>query len=123
MAGTAEGRRQGLAAAATFRSSGGSSNAAVRLDPEAIQRLLTSENGPVGRDLLRRAVRVEAAAKRACPVDTGRLRASLTHVIEEDGEGLYAVVGTNVEYAIYVELGTGRTRAQPYLRPALRAAR
>jgi HK97 gp10 family phage protein len=28
------------------------------------------------------------------------------------------VVGTNVEYAPYVELGTHRQKAQPYLRPA-----
>lgn len=28
------------------------------------------------------------------------------------------VVGTNVEYAVYVEFGTSRMEAQPYLRPA-----
>lgn len=28
------------------------------------------------------------------------------------------VVGTNVEYAVYVEFGTSRLAAQPYLRPA-----
>lgn len=30
------------------------------------------------------------------------------------------VVGTNVEYSVYVELGTSRMQAQPYLRPAVR---
>ncbi|MCK5601957.1 HK97 gp10 family phage protein [Candidatus Pacearchaeota archaeon] len=30
-----------------------------------------------------------------------------------------AVVGTNVEYAPYVELGTSKTSAKPFLRPAL----
>jgi hypothetical protein len=28
------------------------------------------------------------------------------------------VVGTNVEYAVYVEFGTSKMAAQPYLRPA-----
>lgn len=57
----------------------------------------------------------EGYAKRLCPVDTGRLRNSITHTT--DGDSAY--VGTNVEYAPYVELGTSRTRAQPYLRPAV----
>ena len=49
------------------------------------------------------------------PVDTGNLRSSLTWELERDA----ALVGTNVEYAPAVELGTSRQRAQPYLRPAL----
>lgn len=56
----------------------------------------------------------EGFAKRRCPVDTGNLRNSITHA----AEGGTAYVGTNVEYAAYVELGTARTQAQPYLRPA-----
>ena len=31
------------------------------------------------------------------------------------------IVGTNVEYASYIELGTSKMAAQPYLRPALEA--
>lgn len=31
----------------------------------------------------------------------------------------HARIGTNIEYGPYVELGTSRMRAQPYLRPAL----
>lgn len=31
-------------------------------------------------------------------------------------------VGTNVEYAVYVEFGTSDQAAQPYLRPAARSA-
>lgn len=58
----------------------------------------------------------EGYAKRACPVDTGRLRNSITHIVDEDGK--CAIIGTNVEYAPYVELGTTRQRPQPYLKPA-----
>lgn len=95
----------------------------VRWNRGALDKLLKSDEGAVGRDLQRRAIKVEGAAKRLCPVDTGRLRASITHALDRDGEGLLAVVGTDVEYAAFVELGTSRTRAQPYLRPALSEAR
>lgn len=58
----------------------------------------------------------EGYAKRACPVDTGRLRNSTTHIVDEVGK--CAVIGTNVEYAPYVELGTRHQKPQPYLKPA-----
>lgn len=58
----------------------------------------------------------EGYAKRACPVDTGNLRNSVTHAVESGEDAVY--VGTNVEYAPYVEMGTSRTAAQPFLRPA-----
>lgn len=46
----------------------------------------------------------EGYAKHLCPVDTGRLRNSISHAV--DGDNAY--IGTNVEYAPYVELGTGK---------------
>ena len=58
----------------------------------------------------------EGYAKRACPVDVGRLRNSITHIVDEGGK--CAVIGTNVEYAPYVELGTRNQKPQPYLKPA-----
>lgn len=58
----------------------------------------------------------EGYAKRACPVDTGRLRNSITHIVNEGGK--CAVIGTNVEYAPYVELGTRHQEKQPFLKPA-----
>ena len=57
----------------------------------------------------------EGYAKQKCPVDTGRLRNSITH--EEDNRSTY--IGTNVEYASFVEFGTSRhPTPQPYIRPA-----
>lgn len=70
------------------------------------------------------------------PVDTGRLKGSITYAVSkahsqvrapakaEDGalhgapekDTLY--LGTNVEYAPYVELGTHKQDSHPYLRPA-----
>lgn len=50
---------------------------------------------------------VENEAKIKCPVDNGLLRNSITHYIEDNPNELIGVVGTNVEYAPYVEFGTG----------------
>lgn len=77
-------------------------------------------------------------------VRTGRLRASITWRFAGAGQGgllagalagaaegesssfevgLAVEIGSNVEYARYVELGTSRMAARPYLVPALDAAR
>lgn len=70
-------------------------------------RSLTGPQGDVARDLARRAIRVESRAKRLCPVDTGRLRASITWEIVRSSGGVYvARVGTNVKYARAVHDGT-----------------
>lgn len=45
----------------------------------------------------------EGYAKDECPVDTGRLRNSISNEVDSDEPAVY--VGTNVEYAPYVEFG------------------
>lgn len=76
----------------------------------------------------------ETYAKKLCPVDTGNLRNSITHQREGDDTEL---IGSDVEYASYVELGhhqeVGRyvpaigkrlvrpfVPGKPYLAPALK---
>lgn len=76
----------------------------------------------------------EGYAKRLCPVDTGNLRNSITHASDMSDQS--AIIGTNVEYGKYVELGhrqdPGRyvpalgkalvadhVAPQPFLRPAV----
>lgn len=79
----------------------------------------------VGEELIeacRRALEIcggkgETYAKLKCPVRTGNLRNSITHEVADDGKSVK--IGSNVEYAPYVELGTYRMREQPYLRPAI----
>ncbi|MBQ6717159.1 MAG: HK97 gp10 family phage protein [Clostridia bacterium] len=90
------------------------------------------------RALERIGMQAEGYAKDLAPVDTGDLRNSITHKVAGDD----AYIGTNTEYAAYVELGTGKyypggrptpwtyqdksgqwhttagQRAQPYLKPA-----
>ncbi len=84
----------------------------------------------IDRGLAIGAQRVKSAAKVICPVDTGRLKNSIE--CHQTGEHTYSV-GTNVEYAVYVEFGTGRSgdpkvdhttsikgmSPRPYLYPAL----
>lgn len=59
----------------------------------------------------------EGYAKKLCPVDTGNLRNSITHEVNEREQATY--IGTDVEYAPYVELGTIKQKAKPYLKPAV----
>lgn len=50
---------------------------------------------------------VEATAKQKAPKDTGQLRNSITSRVEADGGEIVGVVYTPLEYAPYVEFGTG----------------
>lgn len=50
---------------------------------------------------------VERQAKINAPVDTGRLRSSITDEVRVDGNAVQGIVGTPVTYAPYMELGTG----------------
>lgn len=59
--------------------------------------------------------RVAQSARELCPVDTGALRDS----IEVSVQGNSAVVSANTDYAAYVEFGTSKMPARPYLVPAL----
>lgn len=93
----------------------------VIVHADAMNELFRSTSGPAARDLARRAIQVDLAAKRFAPVDTGRLRSSLTWRIGFDALGLFAQIGSDVSYAAYQELGTRYMAAHPYLRPALAA--
>lgn len=103
-----------------------------RINEAAYRALLV---GPVARDLVRRAIRVEAAAKHRATgpppskpgegpgVVTGRLRGSITYRLLADGTGPFVDVGTAVFYAPFLELGTRYMEPRPFLVPALEAAR
>ena len=92
------------------------------------ERFTRGKTGPIGRDLARRGILIEAAAKNFASgnnggprVRTNRLRSSISWALGEDEISMFVDVGTNVEYGGYVELGTRRAKAYPYLRPALPA--
>lgn len=86
--------------------------------------------------------KVAGYASMLAPVDTGRLKNSITWAIKKTegrtynyrdddgnpysydvGAGLSedaVAVGTNVEYAIFQETGSSKTKAHPYLTPAVK---
>ena len=69
------------------------------------------------RSLEKCGLTAEGYAKKLAPVDTGNLRNSITHEVDEEEPAAY--IGTNVEYAPYQELGTIHIKAQPFLKPAV----
>ena len=102
--------------------------------------VIEAKNEAVARALETIGLVAERYAKEKAPVDTGRLRNSISHQV--DDETVY--VGTNVEYAPYLEFGTGKfaesggrptpwsyqdskgewhttngMKPQPYLKPAI----
>lgn len=116
--------------------------AALRV--EAAQKLLLSTHGTGrvytttfwtdSRGRLRRGrdrVPHQASAPGEPPAtDTGRLRATVSHVVARDAEGLFAEVGSGanpalpgVEYAVYLERGTRHMAPRPWLLPSLDAAK
>ena len=56
----------------------------------------------------------ERHAKAITPVDTGRLKGSIAHAVDDNA----AYIGTNVEYSPYVEYGTHRQKAHHMLKKA-----
>lgn len=58
---------------------------------------------------------VAEEARAMCPVDTGNLRGSIAVSAGDDG----AQISADADYAAYVEFGTWKMAAQPFLVPAL----
>lgn len=65
-------------------------------------------------NLMPGAAIILARAQELCPVDTGFLRDSAFMQISSDD----VEIGFSAEYASYVEFGTRKMQAQPFLRPA-----
>ena len=107
---------------------------------EAVRKAVVDNN--INKALLEAALIIEGAAKLKCPVDIGELRSSIDHssIVNDQIK-----IGTDVDYSVYVEYGTGKHAeggggrktpwvykhpkygwiwtvgnvAQPFLRPAL----
>ena len=106
------------------------------------QQVLGALHDAAVRALERIGLQAEGYAKDLCHVDTGDLRKSISHRVDDNELAVY--IGTDSDHGAYVELGTGRyysggrptpwvyqdekgdwhyTRgnpAQPYLVPSLR---
>ncbi len=81
-----------------------------------LRRLSESMRGQVVQDaLMAGGYIIEGYAKTEVPVDTGFLRSSIQTARGPDDT---VVVSAEAEYAAYVEYGTSRMAARPYMRPA-----
>ena len=67
-------------------------------------QVLREFENKVNRGLKAIGHKAEGYAKKDCPVDTGRLRNSISNKVQD--KDVY--IGTNVEYAPYQEYGTSR---------------
>lgn len=110
---------------------------------KTLETLLSTEN--MTQAMGQACAAVEASAKKKAPKDSGALRRSIASKVETEGGDIQGVVYTALEYAPYIEYGTGlfaesdgRTdvpwvyqddegnwhstkgqKPQPFLRPAL----
>lgn len=77
--------------------------------------------GPLAKMAVKKTAKdIEATAKTLSPVDTGNLRSSIKssdlRSVSQDSPS--AEVNASANYATYVELGTSRMAAQPFMGPA-----
>ena len=69
-------------------------------------KVLSEFKAAILRALERCGSQAEGYAKDLAPVDTGRLRNSISHKVDEEEKAAY--IGSDLDYAAYVELGTGK---------------
>ena len=73
---------------------------ALEIRTDNTELVVSEINAAVLRALEQIGMAAEGYAKDLCPVDTGNLRNSITHVVDEGGGAVY--IGSNTEYAPYV---------------------
>lgn len=78
-------------------------------------------NGELFDGIRKATLMVMRDARILAPVHTGRLRASITPEVRRQGLMYEGVVGTNVVYAPYMELGTGTFVGRPAYFPPVSA--
>ena len=88
----------------------------VRASLTAADRTVAAQAGRLVRET---AADVTATAKQLAPVRTWNLRRSITMQVNNVKGGIEAEVGTNVEYAPYVEQGTYKMAPRAFLGPAI----
>lgn len=85
-------------------------NNSIRIEGlEAVLERLEGVTSPeqLKRNMGKACALVERSAKTKAPKDTGALRRSITSKVEVDGNDVVGIVFTPLEYAPYVEYGTG----------------
>lgn len=73
----------------------------ITVKADNTQKVIYMLNAHIASGLAECGLTAEGYAKKDCPVDTGYLRSSITHKMPEQRR---VQIGTNCEYAKYVEL-------------------
>jgi hypothetical protein len=82
---------------------------------DEVLKALSGPNGAIPRGLEAIGLAAEGHAKKyETAVDTGRLRNSISHATDDEA----AYIGTNVEYAPYIELGARGRKGLHFLQKA-----
>ena len=100
-------------------------NISYKITSDNTQQIIAEKNDAVLRALEIIGQVVENSAAGYAPVDTGNLRNSITHEVDDGEHCVY--IGSNVEYAPYQELGwyskgkhhSAANGGRGYLRPAV----
>ena len=93
----------------------------IRLSKHEAHIYMTAQLGPLGDEV---AKAIADDASRGAPVRTGALRASIYHQRRPSGSTRMTWrIGALAPHTIFVEKGTRKMAAQPFLRPALRRRR
>jgi HK97 gp10 family phage protein len=94
----------------------GQSSVTVRVVSNRIPQMPAAIKAAVSAEVQKAAFQIEADAKAKVPVKTATLQRSI-HTVMSNG-GLSARVGPSVFYGLFVEFGTRRMGARPFMRPA-----
>ncbi len=92
---------------------------AIRIEYNHLPQISAQMEDRASQVVRKAAFEVEKRAKEVVPVDSGTLKGS----IQTKADGLQATVGVGAEYGIYVEMGTYKMAAQPFMTPAAEAVR
>jgi len=101
----------------------------IKVKIDGVEEVVTNLNminsdirNKVQKELIIAGINVQNGAKKRCPVDTGTLRNSIAVKKTDDLEvevGTYLPeTGAYMPYAAFVEYGTSKMKAQPFLFPA-----
>lgn len=90
----------------------------IRIDSAKLQKYLANATPKVERALqtaiTKGTITAQGLARRASPVDTGRLRSSIFYEIRP----LFGSISTDTEYAVYVHDGTRHITGRPFMKEA-----
>ncbi len=82
-------------------------------DPAALSFMLTSEDGLVGQDIIRRVNACVPLARDRAPKKTGKLASRVYGTFVRDATGVTGIVGDSADYALDVHNGTRPHEIRP----------